>query len=51
MPGVLRLVMGAYLIDYEIGESGVRILAIRHGRERPPGMPLDDDFDFEADGN
>lgn len=49
VPGVLRLVMGAYLIDYEIIDSGVRIFAIRHGRERPPSMPVDDDFDYESD--
>ena len=45
--GVLRFVMGQYLIDYEIREEAVVVFAIRHGRERPPGIALDDDFDFE----
>jgi len=48
VPGVLRFVMGAYLVDYEIRSSVVVILAIRHGQQRPPGIPLEDDFDFEA---
>lgn len=49
VPGVLRLVMGAYLVDYEMRTDGIRIFAIRHGRERPPSMPLDDDLDYEGD--
>ncbi|WP_438749818.1 type II toxin-antitoxin system RelE/ParE family toxin [Pararhizobium sp. O133] len=48
MPGVLRMVMGAYLVDYEIRGNAIRIFAVRHGRERPPGMPLDEDFDLEG---
>ncbi len=48
VPGVLRFVMGAYLVDYEIRSSVVVILAIRHGQQRPPGTPLEEDFDFEA---
>jgi plasmid stabilization system protein ParE len=48
VPGVLRFVMGPYLIDYEIRDGAVVILAFRHGRERPPGTEVDDDFDFEA---
>ncbi|WP_280956388.1 hypothetical protein [Ciceribacter lividus] len=40
--------MGAYLVDYEIRPGVIVILGIRHGQQRPPGMPLDDDFDFEA---
>ncbi|KAA9387850.1 type II toxin-antitoxin system RelE/ParE family toxin [Neorhizobium galegae] len=47
IPGVLRFVMGPYLVDYEIREDEVVIFAIRHGRERPPGVELDDDFDLE----
>nr|WP_316653246.1 type II toxin-antitoxin system RelE/ParE family toxin [uncultured Gellertiella sp.] len=47
IPGVLRFVMGHYLVDYEIVKGGILILAVRHGRERPPGIDLDDDFDFE----
>lgn len=48
MPGALRFVMGAYLVGSEIRSSGVVILAIRHGQQRPPGIALEDDFDFEA---
>ncbi|MCD2175615.1 type II toxin-antitoxin system RelE/ParE family toxin [Rhizobium sp. C4] len=47
VPGVLRFVMGSYLVDYEISRGEVLIFAIRHGRERPPGIEIDDDFDFE----
>jgi plasmid stabilization system protein ParE len=46
--GVRQFVVGDYLIPYEIGETAVVILTIRHGRERPPDMPLDDNADFEA---
>ncbi len=48
VPGVRRLVMGSYLVDYEIKDKVIIILAIRHGRQRPPGLPVDPDFDFEA---
>lgn len=48
VPGVLRFVIGAYLVDYEIRPGAIVILAIRHGQQRPPGTPLEDDFDFEA---
>jgi plasmid stabilization system protein ParE len=47
VPNVLRFVMGAYLVDYEISDAGIWVLAIRHGRERPPGTDIEDDFDFE----
>lgn len=46
--GARRFVVGDYLIHYEIGEAAIVILTIRHGRERPPEMPLDVDADFEA---
>ena len=46
-PGIRRFVVGSYLFDYEIRETTVVILAIRHGRQRPPGLEIDDDFDFE----
>jgi len=38
--------MGDYLIDYEIRGDVIEVLAVRHGRQRPPNR-LDDDFDFE----
>lgn len=46
-PGGLCFVMGAYLVDYEMRDELIVILAIRHGRQRPPGPPIDDGFDFE----
>lgn len=48
VPGILRFVMGPYLVDYEIRDKEILIFAIRHGRERPPGVALDDDYDFEV---
>lgn len=47
VPGVLRFVMSAYLVDYEMRDELIVILAIRHARQRPPGTPIVDDFDFE----
>lgn len=47
MPGVFRFVQGPYLIDYEVRPAVVVILAIRHGHQRPPTLPLDDDLDLE----
>jgi len=47
VPGVFRFVMDEYLVDYQVGSSWIDILAIRHGRQRPPGVPPEDDFDFE----
>lgn len=50
-PSAFRFVLGAYLVDYEIRAEEIFILAIRHGRERPPGVEIEDDFDLEeADG-
>jgi plasmid stabilization system protein ParE len=47
VPGILRFVLGAYLVDYEIRADEIQILAIRHGRERPPGVTVEEDFDLE----
>ncbi|WP_404944012.1 type II toxin-antitoxin system RelE/ParE family toxin [Rhizobium rhizogenes] len=47
VPGILRFTMGDYLIDYEIADDLIEIRAIRHGHQRPPGLPIDDDFDYE----
>ena len=40
--------MDEYLVDYEIAGGVVNIIAIRHGRQRPPEQPLDTDDDYEA---
>jgi plasmid stabilization system protein ParE len=47
IPSVHRFVMGSYLVDYEVTAGEVLVFAIRHGRERPPPIELDDDFDLE----
>ncbi|NTF42216.1 type II toxin-antitoxin system RelE/ParE family toxin [Agrobacterium rhizogenes] len=49
IPGVLRFVMGDYLVDYETAGDLIEIRAIRHGHQRPPGQPIDDNFDYEGD--
>jgi plasmid stabilization system protein ParE len=48
MPKAHRFVIGDYVVDYEILEREVLVLAIRHGRQRPPDQPLDRDDDYEA---
>ena len=47
--GMRQLVVGDYLMDYEVAGNEIHVLAIRHGRQLPPDVPLDDDYDFEAD--
>jgi hypothetical protein len=39
--------MGPYLVDYEIRPEAIIIFSIRHGRERPPVVAVDVDFDHE----
>jgi plasmid stabilization system protein ParE len=46
--GVFRFVMDEYLVDYELVGAVVNIIAIRHGRQRPPNQPLESDDDYEA---
>jgi plasmid stabilization system protein ParE len=47
VPGVHRFVMGSYLVDYEVATGEVLVFAIRHERERPPALKLEEDFDLE----
>jgi plasmid stabilization system protein ParE len=47
VPEVRRFVLGAYLVDYEVRAKSVVVLAVRHGRERPPSVELEADFDYE----
>jgi plasmid stabilization system protein ParE len=49
IPGMRRLIVGDYLLDYEILESEIHIVAIRHGRQLPPTIGVEQDFDFEVD--
>lgn len=47
--GLRRLVVDDYVLDYEIGNNELHVLAMRHGRQRDPYMAIEDDFDFEDD--
>lgn len=49
MPGLRRFVVDDYLLDYEIIGDEVHILTMRHGRQRDPHLPPEDDFDFEVE--
>ena len=46
IPGMHRLIVGDYVLDYDVNEEEVVILAIRHGRQQPPEEP-EPDFDYE----
>lgn len=48
VPGTRRLVIGDYVLTYEISDGVIQISAIRHGRMQAPSAELDADFDFEA---
>jgi plasmid stabilization system protein ParE len=48
IPGMRRLIVENYLLDYEIVADVILVVTIRHGRQMPPEMPPDDDFDFEG---
>jgi plasmid stabilization system protein ParE len=48
IPGMRRLIVGDYLLDYEVSERGIDIVSIRHGRQVPPNVPVDENFDFEG---
>lgn len=47
VPGVRRLVVGDYLLDYVV-MTAIEIVAIRHARQSDPDLPVDDDFDYEV---
>lgn len=46
--GIYRIVLGDYRIDYELVDDAVLVLLVRHGRQAEPGLPVDDDADYEA---
>jgi plasmid stabilization system protein ParE len=46
--GSMRLVVGDYVLDYDLDDDVVAITTIRHGRQLDPDLAKDDDFDFEA---
>lgn len=45
----MRLVVGDYILDYDLDDKGVAITVIRHGRQQDPDLAKDEDFDFEAE--
>jgi len=47
LPGVRRVVMDEYLVDYVDRGEVIRIIAIRHSRQLPPNQQIDPDDDFE----
>ncbi len=51
VPGVRSLIVGAYILDYEIAGSDLLILAIRAGQVPEPSLEVDDDFDYEDDSS
>ncbi|MCJ8053092.1 type II toxin-antitoxin system RelE/ParE family toxin [Shinella curvata] len=48
LAGVHRIVFGDYRADYELMADAVLILLVRHGRQAEPGLPVDDDTDYEV---
>ena len=48
VPGLRRLVVDDYVLDYEVADDEVHILSMRHGRQHDPLQDPDDDFDYEA---
>ena len=49
--GLRRLVVGEYILDYDVAADRVEIVAIRHGRQQDPFIISDPDLDFETDVN
>jgi toxin ParE1/3/4 len=41
-PNMRRLILRPYIITYRVVPTGVEILDIRHGRQRPPALPEED---------
>ncbi len=48
VPGSHRLVVGDYVLDYDIDDDGVVIIAIRYGRQNMISAAIEADFDYEA---
>ncbi|MFN3549758.1 MAG: type II toxin-antitoxin system RelE/ParE family toxin [Mesorhizobium sp.] len=47
VPGARRLVVGDYVIEYDLSADAVYVLAIRHGRQIGEDPEMDGDMDFE----
>jgi len=50
IPGIRRLVVGDYLLDYFSGDV-ITVVAIRHGRQAEVIIPSDDFADYEVQSN
>ena len=46
--GIHRIVLGDYRVDYVLADDAVLVLLMRHDRQAEPGLPVDDDADYEA---
>jgi plasmid stabilization system protein ParE len=44
-------VVGNYVLDYDVDDQGVAIIAIRHGRQNVISAAVEADFDYEAPGD
>ncbi|GGE23633.1 hypothetical protein GCM10011390_48820 [Aureimonas endophytica] len=51
VPGSRRLVVGPYVLTYDVRAETVEVAAIRHGRMQDPGPKVEDDFDYEAEAS
>lgn len=49
--GSMCLIVGDYVIDYDLDGEVVSITSIRHGHQQDPDLAKDDDFDFEDDSS
>jgi plasmid stabilization system protein ParE len=48
IPATRRLIVGEYVLTYQVSSELIEILAIRHGRMQAPSPDFDGDFDFET---
>jgi plasmid stabilization system protein ParE len=48
IPGLRRLVMGDYVLDYEVRDDEVHVLNMRHGRQNDPDLEIEPDIDYEV---
>jgi plasmid stabilization system protein ParE len=48
IPGLRRLVMGDYVLDYEVRDDEVHMLNMRHGRQNDPDLEIEPDIDYEV---
>ena len=46
--GIHRIVLGDCRVDYVLADDAVLILLMRHDRQAEPGLPVEDDVDYEA---